>query len=82
MSERRDFIGNFLTEHYGVYLDGVEVGHISSGCWSNLEDVMKAAENNLDEKITAGKRILTRYVNVENNHIMFWTYKENEWWTL
>jgi hypothetical protein len=82
MTERHEFIGNFLTEHYTIYVDGVEVDHISSGCWADLENVMKAAESNLNEKIMGGKKILTKYVNIEKNHIMFWTYKENEWWTL
>jgi hypothetical protein len=82
MSDRREFLGNFLTEQYLVFVDGTEVDNISAGCWSDLEAVMKAAEDKLDEEIMAGKKILTRYINIEKNHIMFWTYKEDEWWTL
>jgi len=79
---RQDFIGNFLTEHFTVFVDGQEVDRISAGGWANLEDIMKAAETNLSDEVMAGKLVLTRYINIEKNHIMFWTYKDNEWWTL
>jgi hypothetical protein len=82
MSERHDFIANFTTEHYLVYVDGVEVDKLSAGCWANLEDILQSAEDRLDEKIMAGKTIITRYMNVDKNHIMFWTYKQGEWFTL
>jgi len=82
MNERHDFVANFTTEHYLVFVDGQEVDKISAGCWANLEDIIKAAENKLEIEIMAGKKIITRYMNVEKSHIMFWTYKEYDWWTL
>lgn len=82
MMSKHDFIGNFLTQHYTVLVDGKEVDSISAGVWANLEDTMNAAENKLDKKIMAGKRVITRYVDINNNRIKFWTYNTDGWWTL
>lgn len=77
------YIGDFRVEHYTVKLDNQEVGHISSGGWSSLQEVIDTAESNLCEKLMAGKKILNRYINTDDNYISFWTYKnDDEWWTL
>lgn len=75
MNERHEFIGNFITEHYTIFVDDCEVGTMSSGCWASLESILKAAENSLDEKLLAGKEIFSRYINTDKNQIMFWTHK-------
>ncbi len=82
MTERHDFIGNFLTEHYTVYLDGVEVDAVSAGGWADLGAIMDAAEARISPAIEKGKKVLTRYINIQKNVICFWTYKDNEWFTL
>jgi hypothetical protein len=82
MTDRRDFIGNFLTEHYTVFLDGKEVNKVSAGAWADLGGIMNAAERKLPKEIMAGRKVCNRYINVNKYHICFWTYKDNEWWTL
>ena len=76
------YIGDFRVEFYTVFLDNVEVCVTSVGGWSDLNAVMNKAEQKLDKKLMAGKKVLTRYMNVDTNEIKFWTYKEDEWWTL
>lgn len=82
MNDRQDFIGNFLTEHYTVYVDGVETDNISAGGWSDLGQVMDAAEARITPGLPDGKKVLTRYINIHKFTIHFWTYKDNEWFTL
>ncbi len=76
------YMGDFKVEFYTVYLDNTEVDTISAGGWSDLRSVMDKAEENLDKKLMAGKKVLTRYLNIESNQIKFWTYKDNDWWTM
>ena len=82
MNERHEFIGNFLTEHYTVHVDGVETDSISAGGWSDLGDVMDAAERRISPGIKEGNKVANRYINLQKYTICFWTCRDNEWFTL
>ena len=83
MTDKQDFIGNFLTEHYTVYVDGVAKDRISAGGWADLGRVMDAAEKKILPALKAeGKKVVNRYINVNKFSICFWSYKDNDWFTL
>lgn len=75
-------IANFNTETYQIYCDEKEVGSITSGVWANLEDIFAAARRKVETGLEEGRKVSTGYVNTDKNYISFWTYKDNEWWTL
>lgn len=84
MSERKDFMEQFMVEHFTVYVEREKVMSMTLGKWSSLELMVSEAKAYLNE-ILAGeqKQVSSYYLNVDKNELRFYTCSLREdWWLL
>lgn len=84
MCERRDFLEDFLTETWTVYVSGVRWMTITQGKWASLELMVEEAQTKVNELLAdADLQVTTYYLNTDKNELRFYTgTKREEWWTL
>ena len=74
MNEHTEFTNTLVNEVYTVFIDGVERIRITTSRWSSLEEMLEAAVDAAAPILkAAGRKVVTKYLNVDNNKVKLTT---------